>query len=48
MSERERTQERENTGERVRTQDQHIYQNKQKKIFACFIDFKKAFDSIWQ
>ena len=28
--------------------DQHIYQNKQKKIFTCFIDFKKAFDSIWQ
>ncbi|MGH0125042.1 UNVERIFIED_CONTAM: hypothetical protein FKN15_043951 [Acipenser sinensis] len=26
--------------------DKHVNQNK-KKIFACFIDFKKAFDSIW-
>ena len=26
--------------------DKYINQNKT-KIFACFIDFKKAFDSIW-
>lgn len=26
--------------------DRHVYQNKS-KIFACFIDFEKAFDSIW-
>ncbi len=26
--------------------DKHVHQNKT-KIFACFIDFEKAFDSIW-
>ena len=26
--------------------DKHVYQNKS-KVFACFIDFEKAFDSIW-
>ncbi len=26
--------------------DKYVHQNKG-KIFACFIDFKKAFDSIW-
>ena len=26
--------------------DKHVHQNKN-KIYACFIDFKKAFDSIW-
>ena len=25
----------------------HVHQTKNGKIFACFIDFKKAFDSIW-
>nr|WPH61295.1 reverse transcriptase [Somniosus microcephalus] len=27
--------------------EKHIHQTKNGKIFACFIDFKKAFDSIW-
>ena len=26
----------------------HVHQKNKSKIFACFIDFKKAFDSIWQ
>lgn len=25
----------------------HVHQTKQGKIFGCFIDFKKAFDSVW-
>lgn len=28
--------------------NQHVHQKSKGKIFACFIDFKKAFDSIWQ
>ena len=27
--------------------NQHVHQTKNGKIFACFVDFKKAFDSIW-
>ncbi len=27
--------------------NEHVHQKKGGKIFACFIDFKKAFDSIW-
>ena len=27
--------------------NKHVHQTKNGKIFACFIDFKKAFDSIW-
>jgi hypothetical protein len=27
--------------------DKHIKQNKNDKIYACFVDFKKAFDSVW-
>ena len=27
--------------------NQHVHQNSNSKIFACFVDFKKAFDSIW-
>uniref|UniRef100_A0A4W5RDT1 ribonuclease H n=1 Tax=Hucho hucho TaxID=62062 RepID=A0A4W5RDT1_9TELE len=27
--------------------NKHVHQKKEGKIFACFIDFKKAFDSIW-
>ncbi len=27
--------------------NKHVKQTKNGKIFACFIDFKKAFDSIW-
>ncbi len=27
--------------------NEHVKQTKNGKIFACFIDFKKAFDSIW-
>ncbi len=26
---------------------EHVYLKKEGEIFACFIDFKKAFDSIW-
>ncbi len=25
----------------------HVQQKKQGKIFGCFIDFQKAFDSVW-
>jgi hypothetical protein len=28
-------------------QDKHVTQNKNNKIYACFVDFKKAFDSVW-
>ena len=27
--------------------NKHVHQKKEGKIFACFIDFKRAFDSIW-
>ena len=27
--------------------NKHVHQKKEGKIFACFIDFKKAFYSIW-
>ncbi|CAB3986903.1 Hypothetical predicted protein [Paramuricea clavata] len=27
--------------------DKFINQNESKKIYACFVDFKKAFDSVW-
>ena len=27
--------------------DKHIKQNKNDKIYVCFLDFKKAFDSVW-
>jgi exonuclease III len=27
--------------------DKFINQNENKKIYACFVDFKKAFDSVW-
>jgi hypothetical protein len=27
--------------------DKHVTQNKNNKIYACFADFKKAFDSVW-
>ena len=27
--------------------DQHVINKKKGRIYACFIDFKKAFDSIW-
>ena len=27
--------------------NKHVKQTKNGKIFACFVDFKKAFDSIW-
>lgn len=27
--------------------DKYVHQTKQGKIFGCFIDFKKAFDSVW-
>ena len=28
--------------------DKHTVQNKNNKIYACFVDFKKAFESVWQ
>jgi hypothetical protein len=27
--------------------DKHINQNKKEKLYACFVDFRKAFDSVW-
>ena len=27
--------------------NKHVYDNK-KKVYTCFVDLKKAFDSIWQ
>ena len=27
--------------------DKHVIQNKNNTIYACFVDFKKAFDSVW-
>jgi hypothetical protein len=27
--------------------DKYVKQHKKKNIYACFVDFKKAFDSIW-
>ena len=27
--------------------DKYVCQNNNKKNYACFVDFKKAFDSVW-
>ena len=27
--------------------DKHVTQNKNNEIYTCFVDFKKAFDSVW-
>ena len=27
--------------------DKRINQNKKEKLYACFVDFRKAFDSVW-
>jgi hypothetical protein len=27
--------------------DKYVKQNENGKIYACFVDFKKAFDSVW-
>jgi hypothetical protein len=27
--------------------DKHLNTNRNEKIYACFVDFKKAFDSVW-
>jgi hypothetical protein len=27
--------------------DKNVTQKSNKKIYACFVDFKKAFDSVW-
>ena len=28
--------------------DKYVKQSEKEKIYACFVDFRKAFDSVWQ
>ena len=28
--------------------DKHVHQTKRGKVYACFVDFRKAFDSVWR
>ena len=28
--------------------NKHVKDKNKKKVFACFVDFRKAYDSIWQ